>query len=62
MALFKKDGGRVGVGVVLLLILEVIRHGQWLKGSINLHYGSKHVIHRCVNAVLLTIWTNSNRQ
>lgn len=34
----------------LLSILEVIRHGQWLKESINLHYDSKHVIHRSVNA------------
>lgn len=34
----------------LLSILEVIRHGRQLKESINLHYNSKHAIHRAANA------------
>lgn len=34
----------------LLSIPEVIRHGRQLKEPINLHYDSKHVIHRAANA------------
>lgn len=34
----------------------------FLKESIYLHYDSKHVIHRSVTPLLLTIWTNSNRR